>query len=367
MDLIPRIEQLREEAGFSFDVELFVAILAALVGKQHAIVTVGQKNYLDFVEQMILLIGSNIFGFKTRSVTCTSSTTTEEFINAMLIQSESAPGMFSPLPTPSYESSTEMPWNGLKMDATDEMRVLLQQRQREFTHRGHKFPNLLVIRDLDLSSNYVQSQILEIIRTKKLITAKGVFLTPPSFLIIPLCLKTNSKLHLFPYLLDHFCLSHYYEPADADDFECTSETLTRTPELRSDNPQELFTAKEIDLLSNHASSVVISPEIRRYMHDIIVFLRMHRATRGGISARSSRDFEILIKCLCPLHHVGYAIPTIVVIAARKVFGHRINMATAAEDRSVLYGSDPKAVGQFLQEWTPDLVLDDIFETVPAPI
>jgi hypothetical protein len=50
-----------------------------------------------------------------------------------------------------------------------------------------------------------------------------------------------------------------------------------------------FTKSEIDRLVNLMESTVkLSPEIRAYLHDIVVFLRLHRAVQGGISALATR-------------------------------------------------------------------------------
>ncbi|KAK9329227.1 hypothetical protein V1520DRAFT_343975 [Lipomyces starkeyi] len=366
MDLLSKVAMLKETAGFDFDTDLFVGLLASLVGRQHAIVTVDNDMYLDFTEKMILLIASNIFGFTTTSVMCAPGTTTEEFANSILITSESVPGSFSPLPSALFDKAAEYPWNGSRTDVNQQPGMLTQQ-QRGFNSHGQRFSNLVVIRNLDQSSNYVQAQLLEILRTKKLVTSKGLFITPPSFLVIPLLSKGNMRLHLFPYLLDHFFISHSYEPSNVDESGTEFGKWTPPISLPPMTLQCLFSVKDIDALSSIATSVCISADIRRYMHDIMVFLRMHRAIRGGISARASRDFELLIRCLCPLHGIGFATPSIVVIAARKTYSHRITISSPEDDRSVLYGSETEALSKFIQHWTPDIVLDDVLDTVPVPM
>ena len=44
-----------------------------------------------------------------------------------------------------------------------------------------------------------------------------------------------------------------------------------------------------------ADDVTVGVEIRRYMFDLVVFLRMHRAVAGGISTRATKDFEELVR------------------------------------------------------------------------
>lgn len=53
MDLLSKISALKRRSDFNFDADLFVGLLASLIGKQHAIVTVNRAVYLDFAEGMI--------------------------------------------------------------------------------------------------------------------------------------------------------------------------------------------------------------------------------------------------------------------------------------------------------------------------
>jgi hypothetical protein len=41
------------------------------------------------------------------------------------------------------------------------------------------------------------------------------------------------------------------------------------------------------------ADVKISSEVRAYLHNIIVFMRLHRAVAGGISAMATRHFNTL--------------------------------------------------------------------------
>jgi hypothetical protein len=39
----------------------------------------------------------------------------------------------------------------------------------------------------------------------------------------------------------------------------------------------------------------ITPEVRAYLHNIVVFMRLHRAVAGGISAIATRHFSTLVR------------------------------------------------------------------------
>ena len=40
---------------------------------------------------------------------------------------------------------------------------------------------------------------------------------------------------------------------------------------------------------------MITAEVKRYLQNIVVFLRLHRAVAGGISARATKHFDLLVK------------------------------------------------------------------------
>ncbi|KAJ5939829.1 hypothetical protein N7466_002963 [Penicillium verhagenii] len=113
-----------------------------------------------------------------------------------------------------------------------------------------------------------------------------------------------------------------------------------------------------------SKSTTMNAEVVRYIQDIVVFLRLSRAVAGGISARANNQFAQLAQFLTPLHGIDYLTPSIVELAARKVFRHRIIVASPGDDRSLQYGSDLVTVSRVLAEVTPDSVLDGVLELEP---
>lgn len=75
---------------------------------------------------------------------------------------------------------------------------------------------------------------------------------------------------------------------------------------------------------------------------------------------------VLIKSrlLAPLHGIDYLTPSIVALAARKVFRHRILVASPEDDRSLQYGSNREAISQILADVTADSVLDGVLDLEP---
>ena len=120
------------------------------------------------------------------------------------------------------------------------------------------------------------------------------------------------------------------------------------------------------------------------MQNIIVFLRLNRGVTGGISPTATRHLYLLARlfphgqvvqklahfldrCLAPLQHVDYVFPSLVAVAAKKTYRHRIVVAAPANDRSLLYGSSLDAVISVLADVTPESILEDVIAEVEAPL
>lgn len=118
-----------------------------------------------------------------------------------------------------------------------------------------------------------------------------------------------------------------------------------------------------------AADVSISTEIRRYLLDIIVFLRMHRAVRSGsVTSLATSHFENLVRCLAPLHDFDFATPALVGLAMFKVYAHRVELLHNADgDRSMLYGSERGDVERYLEQVDVEAVIEDVLASVRAPL
>jgi hypothetical protein len=60
-------------------------------------------------------------------------------------------------------------------------------------------------------------------------------------------------------------------------------------------------------------------------------------------------------------------PSLVALAAKKVYRHRIRIASAETERSMQYGSDIEAVREMLEGLTPEVVIDTVLQTVECPV
>lgn len=116
-----------------------------------------------------------------------------------------------------------------------------------------------------------------------------------------------------------------------------------------------------------SKKVTVTAEIKAYLQNIVTFLRLHRAVGGGISPRATNHFDILVRSLAPLHGLDFVTPSLVSLAARKIYNHRITICKPENERSMQYGSDLKAVSALLEDMTAADVVEEVLEAVEAPL
>ncbi|KAG6013499.1 hypothetical protein E4U54_006643 [Claviceps lovelessii] len=101
--------------------------------------------------------------------------------------------------------------------------------------------------------------------------------------------------------------------------------------------------------------------------NIISFLRIHRAVQDGITPAATKHFTKLMRCLATMHSLDYVTPALVGLAAKKTYLHRIRITAPENERSMQWGSDVRAVAALLDQVGPEQVIDDVLNTVAAPI
>ncbi|MCJ1232413.1 hypothetical protein MMC14_000365 [Varicellaria rhodocarpa] len=94
---------------------------------------------------------------------------------------------------------------------------------------------------------------------------------------------------------------------------------------------------------------------------------MNRAVAGGISPRATKHFELLVKCLAPLHELEFVTPSLVALAAVKIYRHRIAIVAPEDERSMQYGSDLATVTAYLEGISPETVIEQVLAMVEAPL
>lgn len=121
------------------------------------------------------------------------------------------------------------------------------------------------------------------------------------------------------------------------------------------------------MLAELSKKVTVTAEIKAYLQNIVTFLRLHRAVGGGISPRATQHFDILVRSLAPLHGLDFVTPSLVSLAARKIYGHRISICAPENERSMQYGSDLTAISVLLEDMTAADVVEEVLAAVEEPL
>jgi MoxR-like ATPase len=124
-------------------------------------------------------------------------------------------------------------------------------------------------------------------------------------------------------------------------------------------PSHANPPQDIEHLTELSHQTTVGVEVKQYQQNILSFLRLHRAVAGGISAPATKHFDKLTRCLAPLHDLSYATPSLVDLAARKIYLHRIQIAKPEKERSMQWGSDLDAVTALLEGIGAEDVLEDV--------
>jgi hypothetical protein len=179
---------------------------------------------------------------------------------------------------------------------------------------------------------------------------------------------------LAEHLNNHIFISHFHDPEDGypnldeldNDAESVSSVVRKPTNLEpSSNP--VFSATDISTIQSLTSSISISAEITRYIMNIIAFLRLHRGVLCGISPLATKHCSKLVRSLAPLHGLGYVTPSLVALAVKKIYPHRIQIVPPEKERSVQWGSNIDAVAATLEGMGPEAVIEDALASVEVPV
>ncbi|KAK2780002.1 hypothetical protein FQN52_002302 [Onygenales sp. PD_12] len=366
-DLYDRVEDLS-------DIE--VVILLSLIANEHCVIDT-ERNAIDDLENELILVAQNIFGLTYAVLNCSPDTTLDEFSNAVLFQDTIRPDYdrLSTLTSGDTDRSAER----LPFRSGRASRDKSGSQLRTSILDDRKVVNVVIAKNFDQTSNDVQIQALELIRTKRIYTRTAVHSAPASFLFIPLVeSKSRALSSLFNrHLIDHFFISYYHDPQDgfpnleddtgwfSDDQGSMSSVVHKPSITLSKDPDQAYMIREehLNIFRGLSSRVTSSADVNAYLQNIVIFLRMNRGVAGGISAAATRHFHLLARCLAPLQRTDFIVPSLVDVAARRVYRHRIAVAEPGNDRSLMYGSTFKAVDMVLAEATPEAIIE---ESLPFP-
>ncbi|KAJ5677762.1 uncharacterized protein N7477_003395 [Penicillium maclennaniae] len=355
--------------------DLEVALYLCLVAREHCLIETTRDGVHDLAKELALIC-SNTFDLSYSILDCSATTSIGDIQHEIL--------------TADARKSQERPsYFRLKTESSSNLSLGMTPRDRSKSPIPSPLPtdinavNVVIAKDFNLVDDDVQGQVLQLMRTKKLVTESGFLNAPGDFLFIALVTKESDQLRppLKLHLNEQLLISHYHDPSGGylyleeneyfSDSQLSACSVIHTPKTFEKNRAKIDHLA-INKLREASSSVTTSAEVVRYIQDIVVFLRLSRAVAGGGFCEGEERFRSIFqvsfdqRCryLAPLHGIDYLTPSIVALAARKVFRHRIIVANPEDDRSLQYGSGLRAVSSILIDVTPDSILDGVLALEP---
>ena len=205
---------------------------------------------------------------------------------------------------------------------------------------------------------------------------------------------------------DHFHLSHFYQPSNSQNEDIYTHPNTSTGSVVRSRPptpgfprttsyrsilKPLITSsvrlpgppphhpkyttsrlisqpsQDITHLTHLTSHVHLHPSIRSYLHNLVTFLRQHRALSRGASPHATRHLYALSHALAPLHGLDFVTPSLVALALRKVYPHRLVLVRVEDEMSLQWGSSLEGVRSYLEGVGVEDVVEDVLGAVEVPL
>ncbi|KAL8735990.1 MAG: hypothetical protein Q9166_000552 [cf. Caloplaca sp. 2 TL-2023] len=364
--LVQRVEELS-------DLEL--ALLLSFVATEHCLIET-EDTALDSLQQELQLIVSTVYSRTHVVIECTAETTLDELVNGLFL--EAAPSKDATATENVDNAEIIEVGGGFFLAPNSGQNVADCTHQPKMYSQEPTIADVVILKDLNLASYDIQIQALELIRTKRVFTHTAFVTAPKSFCMV--IIQSTAGPYLNKHLNDHIFLSHYHDLEDGfpnlenapeliEDDRSSSSSVVRNSVIQKpgDGASATFSETDIQALVHERKNVTVTAEVECYLQNIVTFLRMHRAVDGGINPRATKYFKTLVTCLAPLHGLDYVTPSLVAIAARKIYPHRINLTVPERDRSLQYGSDLAAVKAVLEGVSAESVIEDVLAAVETPL
>ncbi|KAK0719794.1 hypothetical protein B0H67DRAFT_483833 [Lasiosphaeris hirsuta] len=370
-------EQLLQKVHNLSDLEL--ATLLSLVSREHCLVSTSPEAVDELTEELCL-IATRTFGLAPVIISCHAHTTLDDFAAGILL----APPYQASSPNSNSSNNNGRSISPLLSSTTAAAAASSTQQ----IPPPPQIANVVIAKHLDRAPLAVQIQALELLRTRRIFTRTSVHTAPKHFLFIAaISADSGGRAHVTPHLNDFFYLAHWQDPEegfayldeeydgsdvnDDDDAASTDSSLSVVKRIPGPTegkplPPPVFTDSEVAILAQLTQQVHVDVDVMRYQMNIVSFLRMHRAVGGGVTPTATKHFEQLVKSLAPLHGLDYVTPSLVGLAAKKVYLHRIAMVAPEKERSMQWGSELSAVEGILDGVGPEDVIEDVLGMVAMP-
>ncbi|KAJ4579116.1 hypothetical protein HRR81_003267 [Exophiala dermatitidis] len=353
--------------------DLELAVLLSLIAQHHCMIQVDDDLVDDLASELALIV-RDVFNLSYIILERADVQDVDHFGEAILADDDGSGDLMD-----------DMEDDGTGSQARRHAPFPNRRRKSQFDSR--KVVNVIIAKHFNFAHEDVQIQTLELIRKRRIYSRTTVHLAPKLFLVLPIISTSSKGIRLNKHLNDRIFMSHFHEAEDGfpnlEEMEATTTTTTR-PSQDNDNNSETSAsvsqspsvqvvsnprrigAELIEQLRAQGKAATVTPEIRRYLQDIVVFLRMARGVDGGVTPYATTLFLALAKYLAPFHGIDYVTPALVALAAKKIYPHRIVIASPSRERSTLYGTDVATAGDLLRDLDPHKVIQEVLDTVDCP-
>lgn len=305
--------------------DLELAALICLIAEEHCIIDTDPDALDDLIQELQLVglylyiplygangskVASKVFGLTYAVINCNSQTTLDDFAHAILSVDATPTRNNSPVRTrrDSYFLQTSA-FQSINRSSVPE------------TTDNKRIANVIIARNLDEAPRQIQTQALELMRTKRLFTRTSIQNAPKRFLFIA-AIAGGEGPRLTKHLNDYMFISHVHDPQDGfpnledsftDDSSSTLSVVKRSPTLQPEDnlwarisPMVsnsahmvkiylLIKAQDIENLAQQSKNTTVSVEVKQYQQNVASFLRIHRAVATGISAIATKHFDKLVR------------------------------------------------------------------------
>ncbi|EAT82451.1 hypothetical protein SNOG_10116 [Parastagonospora nodorum SN15] len=289
--------------------DLELAVLICLVADQHCIIDT-EQHLSNNVEEELRLIARDVFGLTCAVLSCSELTTLDDFGNGILVGEDGDDYFTSKMAKINDDLSSRMgtPRSGNKRGS---------KSPRPFSPLDtRKIANIVVAKNLNMASSQVQIQALE---------------------------------------NDQFFISHRHQDEDA------------LPNL-----EDLAAGEMVQPDNASTSSVVHTPPFiqAKRLPQIALFSNedLLQLTSRMVDVKISSEWQSNShSALAPLHGLTYVSPSLVALAARKIYPHRILITEPEDERSMQWGSSLEAVKAVLDGVTEEDVIEEVLQSVEVPL
>ncbi|EXJ78866.1 hypothetical protein A1O1_09268 [Capronia coronata CBS 617.96] len=354
--------------------DLELAMLLSLIAQHHCLIEV-QDDLVDNLAAELSLIARDVFNLSYIILERADLQSVDQFVAAILEDSGDAVDS-TDLPN---DDANQIGMVHSKLTGSS-YRAASSIQADQFQSDSRKVVNVVIVKDFNFAEEDVQIQVLELIRKRRIYSRTTVHVAAKMFLLLPIVSSSSKHVRLNQHLNDRIFMSHYHEMDDGfpnleemgslghsdDDDSAYSDSGSPIAQRAGAIMSRRVDAELITQLRAQGKRATVTPEIRRYLQDIVAFLRMARGVDGGVTPYATTLFLALAKYLAPFHGIGYVTPALVALAAKKIYPHRLIIASPERERSTQYGTDVATARELLRDLNPHKVIQQVLDTVECP-